>query len=139
MPASLFFRVPSARLLPRHLPLLLLAGCAPAASDGSGRTGDRHLISAEEVEEFRVHSQGTAWDVVQEERPRWLRPQYVGTGQGVLPPVFVDGIRRGPISALREVPINAIERIRFMPGREASLRYGTGYPAGIILVYTNRR
>jgi hypothetical protein len=45
---------------------------------------------------------------------------------------------RGGLSALDGMEIREIEEIRFISASDATTRYGTGYPGGIIEVFTRR-
>ncbi|HKV49570.1 MAG TPA: hypothetical protein VJO52_00075 [Gemmatimonadaceae bacterium] len=48
------------------------------------------------------------------------------------PEVFIDGMYYGPFDTLRQLPVHELEEIRFLNVGDATLRYGTGHPAGII-------
>jgi hypothetical protein len=52
--------------------------------------------------------------------------------------VFVDGTLMGDLDFLRTVHVRDIEEIRFWTPGEASVRYGMGYPRGIIEVILAR-
>jgi len=116
----------------------VLIACAPPGTPGSG--GDPGLITTDEI----VKSPATnAYDAIDGIRPIWLRSR----GQNTLDPsqvtsantyaaVFLDGQRYGDINSLRSMPIYQIRHIRFLSGSDATTRYGTGYPAGIIEVVT---
>ena len=116
----------------------VLIACAPAATARSG--GDPGLITTEQIAKSPATN---AYDAIDGIRPIWLRSR----GQNTLDPsqvtsantyaaVFVDGQRYGDINSLRSMPIYQIRRIRFMSGSDATTKYGTGYPAGIIEVMT---
>ena len=48
------------------------------------------------------------------------------------PEVFIDGMYYGPFETLRQLPVHELEEIRFLDVGDATIRYGTGHPAGII-------
>ncbi len=52
----------------------------------------------------------------------------------MMPVVFVDRSRRGEIRELELIAADDVERIRYISARDATTRYGTGYPGGIIEV-----
>jgi hypothetical protein len=54
------------------------------------------------------------------------------------PAVFVDGVLAPGVNALVQYPGNRIREIRFLPGIEASIRFGSEYAGGAILVETAR-
>jgi hypothetical protein len=47
-------------------------------------------------------------------------------------------MRRGGVDVLREIPALDIAEIRYLDGREATQRFGTGYSGGIIHILTIR-
>lgn len=114
--------------------LILLAGCASATGRSAG-TSD--VIGPEELNTVRV---ATAYEVVERLRPVFLR----GRGQTTLagdpqyPVVYVDGMRQGGPEALRRVPSQDVNMIRYVSARDATTRYGTGHSAGAIEVTTRR-
>jgi hypothetical protein len=48
--------------------------------------------------------------------------------------LYIDGIHRGYVSELVSIRANAIERMRFLSGREATARFGTNHTDGAVLV-----
>jgi hypothetical protein len=85
-----------------------------------------------------------AYDVVQRLRPQFLRARGAtslgGTGRTTsYARVLVDGVPRGELDALRQVPVLAIEEISYLSATDASIRFGTGYDGGAILVKTRAR
>lgn len=129
----------------RTLPVALLTGlllsvalsaCASSSSSRSG--GSTDLITQEEISSLSVSS---AHDAVRRLRPRWLQgrgSQSIQTSGVQLPVVFVDEVRFGPIESLQGIQTSDISSMRFINARDATTRFGTGYPAGIIDVTTRR-
>lgn len=138
--------------------VLMTAGCASggAGSTGGGDDlgGNADLITLAEIEAAPT---GTAFDVVNLLRPRWLRPRTRGTsgfgttqvdpitggsadpsGGGTLPVIFMDNTRFGDIGSLRSISSSIIERMEYMDARDATTLYGTGYDGGVIQVFTLR-
>jgi hypothetical protein len=119
---------------------LLVSGCASSGSsaDGGG-SSDRNSISREEL---RALPPGNAYRAVQQLRPNWLRSRSgtLRNSTGRTPPVvFLDGRRYGELATLYDFGTQDIEEIRFISPTDATTRYGTGYPGGIIDIITRGR
>ena len=127
------------------LPLALLlasvalGSCAspgPGSRDSTSRR-DSDLISREEL---RGLPGGTAYEAVERLRPIWLRSRGpFGLNQPqVLAEVFLDEQHFGPLAYLRQLNLETVEEIRFLDARDATTRFGTGYPGGIIMVFLKK-
>lgn len=112
---------------------VLLVGCASGSGSDSGPNRSRDVITEAELAE---QPSGTAHDAVSRLRPGWLRSRGRTIGQESLPRVFVDGRDFGPLATLSQFRIENISEIRFISARDATTRYGTGYPGGIISITT---
>lgn len=115
------------------LSLLTVPGCA---GTGSGSGPGQGPITRADLDDV---SMGDAYEVVQRLRPAWLRPRGRVSIQSTTaqnPVVYVDNIRFGNPSSLRQVSADAIEEIVYMGASEATTRYGTGHAGGVILVRT---
>ena len=82
------------------------------------------------------------FDLIQRLRPAWLLPR----GQNSLtdpaasyPIVYFDAIRHGTLVTLHLIPTSEIQRVEFIGSADATTRWGTGHPAGVINVVTGRR
>jgi len=115
---------------------ILLAACATTARERSG--GDRHRITADQIE--AVTSQySTAYEVVQNLRPLWLRKRGATSfSRETEIAVYIDGARYGTPDDLRRLAIISVGAMRFLSPSEATNRYGTGHTHGAILVRTKR-
>ena len=78
-----------------------------------------------------------AYEAVQRLRPTWLRRR----GRASLsfptsnaPVVYLNGIRNGPISSLRQMNILGVHLIEFIGVADATTRFGTGHAGGVIAV-----
>ncbi|MBW3552427.1 MAG: hypothetical protein KY466_02890 [Gemmatimonadetes bacterium] len=107
------------------------------------------MITSEELRALEGVS--SAYDAVQRLRPRFLRGRTgtFGTG-GANDPlsrtssaaeqstvvVYLDGVRFGGIDALRRINVDGVREIRFVPGRDATTKYGTNHGGGVIEVST---
>lgn len=116
---------------------LLLVTTACASTGGTTNSGSRDIITQEEL---RSLDDVTAYRAIERLRPRWLRSRGPVSlrGGGALPSVFVDGSDHGELASLRRMSVTNIESIRFLSSSDATTRYGTGYPSGIIHVRSRR-
>lgn len=123
------------------LPYLLLVGLAACAAAAVPRAGvarpHPYVITREEIES--LSGAGDAYDVVRLLRPQWLR-QRGTTSFGAEPPlwVYVDGLRLGTVSALRELPVALLVRLEYLDGVTATQRWGLDHGNGAIVVTTQR-
>ena len=117
-----------------------LATAVAACSSTGGTAGPRrdpNLITAEELTEYATLS---ALDVVRRLRPRWLTGRGQGSGGMNRPQVLQDGARLGdPDNALRSIAVSDIESIRYLNASDATMRYGTNFPGGAIVVTSRAR
>jgi hypothetical protein len=112
--------------------VLLAAACASSSGgSSSGTSRNTDVITAQEIEVTQVP---TAYDVVQQLRPHFLRPR-AGSGPIV---VYIDGVRRGDTSELRSIDKSIVREIRYLDANDATTLYGTGHGSGAILVSTRR-
>jgi len=106
---------------------------AGAGARDSTAPRDPDLISQEEL---RTLPPGTVYEAVERLRPNWLRSRgYFGVSPSpTFPEVFVDERYFGPLTSLRQINLETAQEIRFLDARDATTRFGTGYPGGIIMV-----
>jgi hypothetical protein len=120
-----------------RLGMLLVAGAVLLAACGGARTQGPSISNIITSEEIRESSGRTAHEIVQQLRPQFLRvrgSRSISGSQVSEPVVYVDNIRMGGLSALREVRASAIEEIRYIGAADATTRWGTGHMGGAILV-----
>lgn len=121
------------------LPLALVVSLGACASTGGGPSyagSGPDVIGPEEVraEESRTD---TAYELVQRERPSWLRSRGSSfSGDRTLPRLIVDGTDYGRLDALRQFRVSDVEEIRYLSASDATTRFGTGYMGGAILLET---
>lgn len=127
----------------------LTAGCglraSQSATDGDTRPAGR-VVDAEDIE---ASSARTAWDALQllgaylrleEDKDR--RPaRMTSRGRASInlssePLVFLDGVRLVEYTVLHEMSAGHVERIEFITGPSASIRYGTNAGSGVIVITT---
>lgn len=123
------------------VPFSACSSASQSAQDQAPRR-DRDLITAVEIAAAGGETLN-AYQVVERLRPHWFNP--IGHPSGVggrgpaiveKPMVFVNGMRQGEIGVLSNIQADHVLEIRYLEPRDAGLRYGTGYPAGIIQVVT---
>ncbi len=115
---------------------LALGACATGAGPGQPGTPrpNPDVITAEEIADAHVQN---ALEAVRKLRPRFLLTQG-GTTSAHDVQVMVDEVPRGTASALGSVNAADVAEIRYLDASEATMRYGTGYSGGLILVTTRR-
>jgi hypothetical protein len=121
------------------VPILILAACQSGPGTGRSTHGNSNLITAQELAELEESAVLTAKQAVQRLRPRWLQARSAGYTERHTPAVFRDGVPMGGLERLEEMDIRTIQEIRYLSGSDATNRYGTGYPGGIIMVATKGR
>ena len=118
---------------------LLLGACQSVS--GGGGPGPSSLNSIT-VEELSAYPGSTVFQAVQRLRPAWVRPRVTtvrgASGERYYPHVFVDGIPRGELEILNGMNIQEVQEIRYLSASDATTRFGTGYPGGIIEVMTRK-
>ena len=122
------------RLSPLVLVVLLAACAAPQASRTASRS---NMITPKEVQSF-VGTYRTAYQLVERSRPHWLRKR---SNAGLLNQdqegdimVYVEGMKMGGPTSLRDVTLEAVHALRYL-GAAGAVRYGMGHQHGVIEVY----
>lgn len=115
------------------LALALVVGSACATKGDSSAAGSRDLITAEEIQESGAL---TAYQAVQDLRPRFLRPGRFNMRASSYPVVYVNDLRLGGLDELRRIRSADVYSIRYLSGPDATTRFGTGHSGGALLVTT---
>lgn len=127
----------------RCAPMLLLVSCwipgqtTADSSPGEGSPAITRPSNALTRVELSTTSELTALEAVQRLRPSWLRQRghvSVASPQGV--GLVVDGNPRGQVENLAEILAIDVEEMHYLNSREATTRFGTGYPHGVVAVTT---
>lgn len=113
-----------------------LSACASGggSSDGPGRSQNR--ITQEELADYTTLN---ALDAIRRLRPRWLQARGATAGGSNEPVAILDGARLGSPNALASVAVSDVAEMIYVNSRDATLRYGTGFPGGAIEVRTRAR
>ncbi len=111
---------------------LAVAACGSAAQGDSPNTAPSAPSSSRSVlvqSDMLQISGSTVYDAISQLRPQWFRSR-----GGDAPAVFIDGRPAGDLGTLRSIRILEAEQVRFYSAREATTKWGTGYPGGVIEV-----
>jgi len=110
----------------------VLSACATGAPGASRPNPD--LITRAEIDR---ESPSSAYDLVQNLRPIWLRERgAVSFTEETDIVVYLDGSRLGGRQELRNVYTQNIESLEFLDARKATNRFGSGHVNGAILIRT---
>ena len=117
----------------------LALGCASSGtSPQQGSGSSRNVITREQLEALPSIS---ARDAIDRLHRQWLRGRgstiQTSTGR-VYPKVFLDNRPYGELDVLRGFGTEELEEIRYISASDATTRFGTGYPGGIINLITRR-
>ena len=113
--------------------LLLLGACASAG--GIGRPMRRPDILMED--QIRGQSFASVYDAVVALRPNWLRTRGPDSFRSPTEvQVYIDNMRVGGVSNLRQISTLSTYYIQWFNGLEASARWGLGHGSGAIYVST---
>lgn len=117
--------------------LLLAGGLACGGMGGGGGSGSGSLTS-QQLRDLQTQYDNM-YELVRSERPMWLQTRGSVSFQdpsASLPRIFVDGVEQGQPPALRRINPSDVAEAEFLSASDATTRYGTGYPGGIIQVST---
>ena len=141
--------------------LLVVSACASSGTSGSTSPkitttttppptrGGPDLITAQEIASAGK-SYSTAYELVESLRPTMLRSRAstmtYNTSSGtstndaasISVIAFVDDVRLGAVESLRQVPASQVKEIRYINGRDATTKWGTGYTSGVIQVISKK-
>jgi len=101
-----------------------------------------NVISVEEIDQIR-NEVADAYELVKRLRPQFLRSRgaasFGNAASGRSTPyakIVVDGIGRGDLATLKQIPAMHVIEIHYLSAADASTRYGTGYDGGAIEIKT---
>ena len=134
-------RCPTAhvRTAAKALSFAVIVGVAACSLGGGPRGAGGSLRDEITRSQIEVLPDGTAFNVVERLRPRWLSARTQASPwnpNAAYAMVFLDELLLGPLGMLDRISINQIERIEYLNARDATTRYGTGYLGGIIRIVT---
>ena len=126
------------RKIPAFLTVALLPAAAAAQTASSVSVGSPNVISSEQLRQTELEGL-SAWKIIDRIRPQWLRTRgnlSVDTLLVSVARVVVDGVPFGELYELRSLRGSEIDQICYLNSSDATVRLGTGYGAGAILVVT---
>jgi len=111
----------------------------PALADQPARRKLPRNSSILTAEEFAGTTAVDAMALVREFRPSWLQSRGTmsimdRTASDIL--VFLNGVRAGDLTRLRELRVEDLRELRFLGAADAQQRYGSGTAGGVIEVWT---
>ncbi|MCY4647066.1 MAG: hypothetical protein OXE73_09335 [Gammaproteobacteria bacterium] len=115
------------------LSLIMLCSACVSTGSSDGTRRDPDLILAEELADY---STMRLTDAIRQLRPRWMSVRGSATGSAV--PVVMDGGVPQDWAILDSLRPDQVQSIRFHSAADATMRWGTGYPNGLIEVLTLR-
>jgi hypothetical protein len=129
-------RVSPRRLFAFAALTLTLAGCAGTGAGGAASGPRRGTTTRIVADELAGVAEMDLFGAISRLRPNWLRAQ----SRGTMPRLIIDGTPQpeGSIEMLRSMRVSDAGELQYMSASDATTRYGTGYPAGAILVTTKR-
>lgn len=131
----------------------IVATDVTAQDSRTPRKDANHLL----LEEIKSTSARNVYELVQSQRPQWLRVNgrqtmrtttvQVTDGRGNVadakitdePPivVYLNNARFGTVDSLRDLPLDNITALEFVPPARATLLWGGGHIHGAIVVHTS--
>lgn len=120
--------------------LAVLAACA-SGSGGAAPASETARPSSDVLtaEEIQKSTASDAYEAVRLLRSAWLRRRGVATPRdprGGEIVVYVNGVRMGGVGSLSTIRVEQVIELRYLSASDATMRYGTGHPAGAIEVRT---
>jgi outer membrane cobalamin receptor len=128
-------QAPAPSTAPASAPTSRTAAPTTAANAPAKKSGPNLITYADiQKQDFR-----NAQEVVQRLRPQWLRGRGSVSlsdrnGESTLPLIYVDGVKYGTMDMLGQIPVTQINELQFISASDATTRWGTGLPGGVILV-----
>ena len=116
------------------------SGGSTSSATGSARAPSRQQDVITEAEiTSRAAEASNALQIVQKLRPQMLQSRgrfspADSSGSAKIPKVVVDDVSYGSVESLANVNAMAVREIRYLSAADATTRWGTGYPGGVILV-----
>jgi len=114
--------------------LCIVGGILAACGGGNQLSGESpNKITEEEIQEMGTVS--NAYVLVERLHPDWLQKRGTDsfTDQSTVG-VYVEGSRRGGPNALRQISVMNVKSIEHLSSSEATVRYGSGHPHGVLRV-----
>ena len=107
---------------PAALPPVSAVPMADDTNRAAPRSRSSEILTKEE---FEGSTASDALDLVQQYRPMWLRARQTSIHDPTAGQVevYVNGVRTGPVTRLREIPARAVREMRYLSPSQARMRY----------------
>jgi hypothetical protein len=127
-------KIVSKTALSQVLVVMALTACVHSANAPAGSSSD--VITRAELSRS---SAPTAYEAVERLRPQFFKDR--GRTSMLLPEprtpiVILDERPLGDVTTLRDISLNTVFEIRYLTASQAQTKYGSGFPAGAIVVIT---
>jgi hypothetical protein len=138
--------VPVARKLAATLLTLAVAACAAApgpAWDGGATPRPYRYATCKPLFQAPLLLTSDDLETLQPtdlyESVRWFRPSFLrGRSPAHAVVVYVDGLKTGGIASLHDIAASDVAYVAFLSPADATTRFGTGHPGGVLFVRTHR-
>lgn len=126
------------RVLTACLSLAVAAGCATNPGAGRPEAGNSRLVLTEaDLAPMKTQS---IYEAIHKLRGEFFtyrgETSLDATRSKPYPDVYVNGTLYGDLETLRNIPASDVSRVQLLRAWEATTRYGTGHPSGVIEVTT---
>jgi hypothetical protein len=111
---------------------LLAVSCTKPSETPSGSRGNSNLLTRQEI--AAASTATDAFDAIQRLRPAFLRARSTASTSNTYPVLFVDGMRRESLEALKLIPAAQVLEVRYISAVDATTRYGLNVSAGVVQV-----
>ena len=115
----------------------LAAACGGMSAGGAGVGSS--VLTSQEIRELQGDYDDML-ELIRNERSLWLDTRglpSVESAEARHPTVYVDGARRSTrLEALEGLDPRNVEEAEFLTASDATTRYGTGHPRGVIVIRT---
>ena len=112
--------------------LVLASACVRNSGDPVLQSSD--IITRAELSKTSALN---AYEAVQRLRPQFFKDRgrtSILRAESRTPIVVLDDRPLGDMSTLRDISLNVVYEIRYLSASQAQVKYGSGYPAGAIVV-----
>ena len=113
--------------------IIMLAQACVSTGSSDGIRRDPDLIVAEELANYSTMMLA---DAIRQLRPRWMNPRDAPAFAGATVPVVVDGGVPQGWMILDTLRPDQVQSVRYHSAADATMRWGTGFPNGLIEVST---
>ncbi len=114
----------------------------PEAAAPRAPRSDPYRLTRADIEQAMETNVTNLYDLVQSRRPTWMRVTVggsAGTARPRSPVVWLDNVRYGDLTSMRQIPLTHVQSVRYLRPSEAQMQLGLDNLGGAIVVETMRR